>query len=171
MAFTLTKNIFVQVFSLIEIRFSDVLQLTNTKHYTVLELVWTIGSKCTMDCFIYQGKHKQANNLIWPCVGALENSFSPACWEKWGVFSFQHNNVPVQLKAPTGQSGLDRSQTATVTFKVCRQQHSLVYWKHSVMLTLRPLCFVLCPAQTFANYIFYDLSLYVYAIGVWKSQV
>lgn len=81
---------FSNVFSVFQIREISAAPVQHTSVkvlYTVLEIVWTIATKFIIDCFIYHSKRKQANNLMRPCEGFLESSFSPACREKWGVLA------------------------------------------------------------------------------------
>lgn len=88
----------------------------------------------------------QASKQPYVHAGGFRKLIFPGMLRKMKCFSFKHNSFPVQLKAPTGQPGLDQGQTVTVTFKVGRLQHGLVYSKYCK--TVKPLCLVHCSVQT-----------------------
>ena len=103
---------------------TTLLQLTKTNHYMFL-LSWyeqPVNVRW-MVSFIIASISRQTT--LYDHVGGFRELIFPGVLRKTRRFSFRHNSIPVQSKAPTGQSGLDCSQTATVTFSVCRQQHSL----------------------------------------------
>lgn len=74
----------------------------------------------------------QPHTSTQPYMSVLEAFIElifPSVLRKMRRFSFRHNGVPVQWKAPTGQWGLDWSQRATVTFRVCTHNHRHVLMK------------------------------------------
>lgn len=88
-------------------------------------------------------------SMSW--AGWWSNFLRRAVVAKFKGCSFTHNAVPVQLKAPTGQSELDSSQTAT-TFKVCGQQHSCLCQKHKLVFIKCSSSKLLCCAD-FASFL------------------
>lgn len=107
--------------------------------------VWALGdeqnrradNKTKTNKALYGLRDSAHNIFIYHCT-SMKTTFCVYVVAGGGVVakfkgcSFTHNAVPVQLKAPTGQSELDSSQTAT-TFKVCGQQHSCFCQKHKLV--------------------------------------